>query len=43
MRAETEARRAAEFDIKQYHDEVLSYGSPPVRFVRALLLGEPIG
>ena len=42
LRAETEARKKRTFDIKQYHDEVLSYGSPPVRFVRALLLDEPI-
>ena len=42
LRAETQARRENDFDIKKYHDEVLSYGSPPVRFVRALLLDEPI-
>ncbi len=42
MRAETEKRWAGGFSIKRYHDEVLSYGSPPVRFVRALLLDEAI-
>ncbi|MGI9235860.1 MAG: DUF885 domain-containing protein [Woeseiaceae bacterium] len=31
-----------EFTLRRYHDQVLSYGSPPVRFVRALMLTEPI-
>lgn len=30
------------FDQKAYHEKVLSYGAPPVRFVRAMMLGEPI-
>lgn len=30
------------FDLKAYHDQVLSYGAPPVRYVRALMLDEPI-
>ncbi len=30
------------FDLKAYHDKVLSYGAPPVRFVRELMLDEPI-
>jgi len=30
------------FTLKRYHDQVLSYGSPPVRFVRALMLGEDV-
>jgi uncharacterized protein (DUF885 family) len=42
MRAEAERRDGAGFDIRRYHDTVLSFGSPPVRFVRALLFGEPI-
>ena len=42
MRAEAERRAGTKFDLRQYHDTVLSYGSPPVRFVRALLFGEPI-
>lgn len=43
-----ESRRAAqaawgaEFNLKRYHDGVLSFGSPPGRFARQLLLGEPI-
>jgi len=31
-----------EFDIKKYHDKVLSFGSPPVKYVQALLLDEDI-
>ena len=42
MRAEAERRRGDKFDIKAYHDKVLSFGSPPVRFVRALVFDEPI-
>jgi uncharacterized protein (DUF885 family) len=30
------------FDLKAYHDQVLSYGAPPVRFVRQLMLEQPI-
>jgi uncharacterized protein (DUF885 family) len=42
MRAEAERRGGANFDIRKYHDTVLSFGSPPVRFVRALVFEEPI-
>jgi uncharacterized protein (DUF885 family) len=42
MRAEAERRDGAKFDLKRYHDTVLSFGSPPVRFVRALIFDEPI-
>lgn len=37
LRREAEKRWAGEFDLKTYHDKLLSFGSPPVRFVRALL------
>lgn len=37
-----EAKAGDAFDLKQYHDKVLSYGAPPVRFVRQLMLDEPI-
>lgn len=37
-----EAKLGDRFDLKQYHDKVLSYGAPPVRFVRQLMLDEPI-
>jgi len=30
------------FTLKAYHDTVLSYGAPPVRFVREMMLDEPI-
>ena len=42
MRAEAERRAGGQFDLKAYHDSVLSFGSPPVRLVRALLFDEPI-
>lgn len=43
LRAEVEAREGKGFDLKRYNDAVLSHGSPPVRYVRALMLGEAIG
>ena len=42
MRRAVEAAWGDEFSLRRYHDTVLSYGSPPVKFVRALVLGEPI-
>ncbi len=42
LRAEAERRWGPEFGLQRYHDEVLSHGSPPVRFVRALMFGEPV-
>lgn len=42
LRNEVEAKLGAQFDLKAYHDEVLSYGSPPTRFVRELMLDLPI-
>jgi uncharacterized protein (DUF885 family) len=42
MRNEAERRWGARFDLRDYHDRVLSFGSPPVRFVRALLFDEPV-
>ncbi len=30
------------FNLKAYHDQVLSYGAPPVRFARQLMLAQPI-
>jgi uncharacterized protein (DUF885 family) len=41
-RAAVEKRDGAAFNLKAYHDQVLSYGAPPVRFVRQLMLDEPI-
>ncbi len=42
LRAEAEQRAGTAFDLKDYHDKVLSFGSPPVRFVRQLLFDLPI-
>ncbi|MDQ3206317.1 MAG: DUF885 domain-containing protein [Pseudomonadota bacterium] len=42
MRAAVEAREGAAFDAKRYHDAVLSYGAPPIRHVRQMMLDEPI-
>jgi len=42
MRAAMEVTWGDEFTLRRYHDQALSYGSPPVRFVRALMLGDPI-
>ncbi|WGV56689.1 DUF885 domain-containing protein [Stenotrophomonas indicatrix] len=30
------------FKLKAYHDQMLSYGAPPVRFARQLMLDQPI-
>ncbi len=43
MRRAVEAKLGDRFDLKAYHDQVLSHGAPPVRFVRQLMLDEPIG
>jgi uncharacterized protein (DUF885 family) len=42
LRAAAEQRAGGKLDIKSYHDQVLSYGSPPVRLVRALMFDQPI-
>jgi uncharacterized protein (DUF885 family) len=42
LRAAMEDLWGDEFTLRRYHDQVLSYGSPPVRFVRALMLDEAI-
>jgi len=42
MRAAVQQAWGEEFTLRRYHDQALSYGSPPVRYVRALMLGEPI-
>lgn len=40
LRKAAEAAWGSEFNLKTYHDRVLSFGSPPVQYVRALLLEE---
>ena len=42
MREAVERAWGDEFSLRRYHDAALSYGSPPVRYVRALLLDEDI-
>lgn len=42
LRAAVEALWGDTFTLRRYHDQALSYGSPPVRFVRALMLEEDI-
>ena len=42
LRAEAEQRAGASFNLREYHDKVLSFGSPPVRFVRELMFDLPI-
>ena len=42
MRAAVEEAWGDEFTLRRYHDQALSYGSPPVKYVRALMLDEDI-
>jgi uncharacterized protein (DUF885 family) len=42
MREAVEQAWGDDFTLRRYHDQALSYGSPPVRFVRALMLDEEI-
>jgi hypothetical protein len=43
LREEAKQRWGSQFTLKRYHDAVLSYGSPPVRYVRELMFDLPIG
>jgi uncharacterized protein (DUF885 family) len=42
LRRETEQAWGDKFRLKTYHDKVLSFGSPPVKYARALLLDKEI-
>ena len=42
LRREMQEPQGESFDMKAYHDELLSFGSPPVRYARALMTGEAI-
>ncbi len=42
LRREAEQKWGDGFDLKTYHDQVLSFGSPSLKFVRALLLDQAI-
>jgi uncharacterized protein (DUF885 family) len=37
LRDKAKAKAGAGFDLKKYHDQVMSYGSPPVKYVRELM------
>ncbi|WDS36006.1 DUF885 domain-containing protein [Pseudoxanthomonas sp.] len=41
-RKAVEAKLGEKFNLKAYHDQLLSYGAPPVRFARELMLDQPI-
>ena len=41
-RKAAEAKLGDAFNAKAYHDQMLSYGAPPVRFARQLMLDQPI-
>ncbi len=42
LRRDVQRAWGDDFDLKRYHDTILSFGSPPVQFVRALVLDEEI-
>ena len=42
LRREVEAKEGAAFSARAYHDKALSFGSPPVRYVRQQMLNLPI-
>ena len=42
LRRAIEQAWGEEFTLRRYHDQLLSYGSPPYKYVRALMLDEPI-
>lgn len=42
LRAEAERRWGKAFTLRRYHDTVLSFGSPPAKYVRALMFGLPV-
>ena len=42
LREEAKKRWGDKFDLRRYDDEVLAHGSPPVKFVRALMFGLPV-
>eukprot|EP00456_Euglypha_rotunda_P089016 TRINITY_DN916_c0_g1_i5.p1 TRINITY_DN916_c0_g1~~TRINITY_DN916_c0_g1_i5.p1 ORF type:complete len:607 (-),score=156.66 TRINITY_DN916_c0_g1_i5:5394-7214(-) len=42
LRIAAKAAWGDSFTLKRYHDGAISFGSPPVRFAKALLLNQPI-
>ncbi len=42
LREEAKARWGKDYTLRRYNDTVLSFGSPPVKYVRALMFGEGV-
>lgn len=42
LRREAEERWGEDFDLRRYHDGVLSFGSPPAKYARVLLFDLPV-
>jgi uncharacterized protein (DUF885 family) len=42
LREEAKLRWNKDFTLRRYNDTVLSFGSPPVKYVRALMFGEAV-
>jgi uncharacterized protein (DUF885 family) len=42
LRAAEQKKLGDEFNLKKYNDKVISYGSPPVKYVRELMLQETL-
>jgi len=42
LRRQVESSLGKDFSLRRYHDTVLSFGSPPVRHVRSMMLDEPV-
>src|SRR5436309_9204939 len=38
LRAAEQKKLGKDFDLRKYNDQVISYGSPPVKYVRELML-----
>jgi uncharacterized protein (DUF885 family) len=41
-RGEAKKRQGDAFKLKAYHDGILAFGSPPMRYARQLYFNEPI-
>lgn len=43
LREDLKRREGSNFSLRKFHDDLLSYGAPPVPLVRASMLGQPDG
>ena len=43
LREEAKQRWGDDYTLRRYNDEVIAHGSPPVRYVRSLMFGVPVG